>query len=70
MSLVIKQRHLSGRWREMFGVHAPSMNRNRRPRCLMNDEISGEGICPDWLAQRTWEDDGGRGVGREREPAA
>jgi hypothetical protein len=70
MSSVINQRHLSGRWREVFDVHAPTTNPNRRPRYSTNDRISGKGRCPDWFAPRIWEDDGGRVLGQECKSAA
>ena len=70
MSLVMKQRQLSSRWRDLYGAQAPTTNPHWRSRHSTNDEIGGEGVCPEWFAQRIWEDDGGRVVGVERGCAA
>jgi hypothetical protein len=59
MNLIMTEQNLSSRPHNVFRIPAPMMHRQRllRP---MDSGMTRERFSGEWLAQRTWEDDGGR----------
>lgn len=47
---------------DVFTIPAPMTNRHRSWARPANVSSECERFCKEWLAQRTWEDDGGRVV--------
>lgn len=64
MNWVMKERN-SSNWRhDAFRTRAPIVHSQRDP-SAMHRETRGKAFSREWVAHRTWEDDGGS-VGRDR----
>jgi hypothetical protein len=61
MNLVKNKLNSSNRWRDVFARRA--LTRKPWPR-RSRIEVAGDHFYPEWFAQQTWEDDGGR-IGRD-----
>ena len=60
MNLIINEKSLTGRLNNVFRAPAPTTYRARRSPHSTGGELTGKGASWEWLAQQTWEDDGGR----------
>ena len=64
MNLIMNERNLSVRWRDVFRAHSPMMDRHQMAPHATNGGAIDERFWREWFSQRTWEDDGGR-VGQD-----
>ena len=64
MYLVMNERSLGNKWRDVFRGHTPTADWRRRPPRSTNGGMTCDRFHRDWFAQRAWEDDGGQ-IGQE-----
>jgi hypothetical protein len=60
MNLVMNEQRLSNRQHNVFRIDGLTTNSHYASRRFVNGGMTRELFQREWLAQRTWEDDGGR----------
>jgi hypothetical protein len=64
MNSVMYESRLHSSLHDLFGIYAPVTYRPGMSPRSTNGEMKGQRFSSEWVAQRKWEDDGGR-VGQD-----